>query len=105
MGRFSRHPPGTVVRLCGDLDIGSLDSAELSLLAAGEQGEGGVTIDLSDLAFIDCRVVSLLEQAQLRATARHRPFHVVGATGAVRRVIELVAPNLLASSPQLALAA
>jgi anti-anti-sigma factor len=104
MRRFTRQPRETLVRLCGAADIGSLDSAELSLLAAAEQKGGGVTVDLSDLTFIDCRVVALLARAQSRAAAEHRPFAVVGATGTVSRVVELVAPNLLAASPRLALA-
>jgi anti-anti-sigma regulatory factor len=90
--------------LCGEADIGSLDSADLSLLAAATREGGGVTVDLSHLAFIDCRVISLLEQAQARAAAEDSPFAVVGATGEVSRVMELVAPNLLASSPRLAIA-
>jgi anti-anti-sigma factor len=75
-----------VLRLIGDLDVGSVELVEAAL---SEVTAHEVLIDLSLLTFIDTRALSPLRDARRRLTASGRFVLVSGATGIARRLFEL----------------
>src|SRR5688572_25008676 len=75
----------TVLKLTGDIDVSqSLDVRE-AVGAAIDSG-GPVVVDLTDVRFIDSSGIGILVTAHRR---QPNGFGVVGATGAVRRALEL----------------
>ena len=104
MGRFDRQPRrhahAAVVRLSGALDISTAHEVEAELHAAEGRAAEQVIVDLSGATFVDCRVIALLEDAARRAAAAGRDLDLVGAVGCARRVLELLAPHLIAADEQ-----
>jgi anti-anti-sigma factor len=94
MRRLAQQPSDAHARLAGEVDISSSDRAQV-LLEAACRGGDRVIVDLSTVTYIDCRAIAMLIRTRARLAADHRELHVVGATGAVRRVITIVAPELL----------
>ena len=94
MRRFDRHPADHTVRLRGQIDIGTAHEIPAVLDAARRSGGGPLVVDLSGLEFIDCCGAARLEES-----AANGPFEFVGASDTVRRVLDLVSPGLLSSSP------
>ena len=74
------------LRLIGELDLNTVELLEAELAGSREQSPPAV-IDLSELRFLDLIGLRALLRAG-QATARP-PTRLVGATGIVRRLIEL----------------
>jgi anti-anti-sigma factor len=76
------------LRLVGELDLASRDELRASLLAA-EESAAVVSIDLTDLDFIDCAGLTVLHDAAARAVRSGRKLVLIGGSGQVQRVLDL----------------
>lgn len=74
-----------VVAGTGDIDLVSADGFRDALVAAAADGLP-VVVDLSAVTFLDAAGLSALVAGRIAAGGR---FRVVGATGVVRRVLEV----------------
>jgi anti-anti-sigma factor len=84
-----RAGDGTVLVLAGELDLSTVVQAEELLLRVEHETNGPLTVDLSDLTFIDSTGLRLILSAHARATERGRPFAIVRGPDAVHRVFHL----------------
>ena len=75
-----------LVRLRGELDVLNASRLRDALI---EVGHSRVVVDLSDVSFIDSSGMASLLGARQAITDAGNQFVVRGATGIVRRVIEL----------------
>lgn len=80
---------GTVLRLSGELDLGTVAEAEDALLRIENESRGGLTLDLRYLGFIDSTGLRFILSAHARAVEHDRPFAIVRAPDAVHRVFVL----------------
>jgi anti-anti-sigma factor len=83
--------PGTV-RLVGELDISNVEATqtrlEEELVACG-----GLTLDASDLAFIDSQGIRMLLVLGEQATSRGSTIFVLNCRKAVRRSLDVAVPQ------------
>ena len=75
-----------LVRLAGELDIAGLPDVAPELDALLARDRGPVTVDLTDLRFLDSSGVTVL----IRIANHFRPVTVRGATPTVRRVVQVL---------------
>jgi len=80
---------GTVLRLSGELDLGTVAEAEDALFRIENEGPGGITLDLRYLAFIDSTGLRFILSAHARAVEQDRPFAIVRGPDVVHRVFVL----------------
>jgi anti-sigma B factor antagonist len=80
---------GMVLRLSGELDLGTVAEAEDALARIENEGPGGITLDLRHLGFIDSTGVRFILSAHARAVEQDRPFAIVRGSDAVHRVFVL----------------
>ena len=80
---------GTVLRLSGELDLGTIAEAEEALSRIENEGRGGLTLDLRYLGFIDSTGLRFILSAHARAVEHDRPFAIVRGPDAVHRVFVL----------------
>jgi anti-anti-sigma factor len=76
------------VYLQGELDLASFETVDQVLREAAERANE-ITIDLSDLTFMDSTGLRLLFEADARARTDSHSIRVIGATGQVKKVMEL----------------
>jgi anti-sigma B factor antagonist len=74
--------------LSGELDIASTDELDRALREAQDSAHA-VTLDLSRLTFMDCRSLSVLAAAAVRARASDDRFDVVRGPPHINRLFEL----------------
>lgn len=77
-----------VVTAAGDLDIGVVPRLRTVLTDLLDAGAAAV-VDLSGVSLLDCACIHVLAQATRRATTSGIPLRVVGARGAVQRVLQI----------------
>jgi anti-sigma B factor antagonist len=80
---------GTVLRLSGELDLGTIAEAEEALSRIENESRGGLTLDLRYLAFIDSTGLRFILSAHARAVEQDRPFAIVRGPDVVHRVFML----------------
>jgi anti-sigma B factor antagonist len=79
-----------IVRLAGELDMATYERAARTLAAASRRaGAAGLTIDLSDLEFIDASGVTALVRTHNWARAAGVRIRLQGVHGLVGRVLGL----------------
>lgn len=76
-----------VVRLAGEIDLSNAARLQDQLSVLVENGH--VVVDLSKVTFIDSTGLSAFIVGHRRATAAGTGMHLAGATGTVRRLLEL----------------
>lgn len=76
-----------VVRLAGEIDLSNASRLQDQLSVLVERGH--VVVDLSEVTFIDSTGLSAFIVGHRRATAAGTGMHLAGATGTVRRLLEL----------------
>jgi anti-sigma B factor antagonist len=81
---------GAVLALSGELDVVSAPGLERRLRDALSEPGAHVTLDLSDLEFVDSAGVSVLIKAKQDAEARGRTLVLARPTEQVQRVFALV---------------
>jgi anti-sigma B factor antagonist len=75
--------------LAGELDISTADAFEAELRRAQGTDADQLVIDLEGLTFMDSSGLSLLLHARQREEAEGQRIRVVGASGEVRRLLEV----------------
>jgi anti-sigma B factor antagonist len=80
----------TTVSLHGELDLASADAAKAALLAAIRQGGPPITIDVSELTFIDAAGIRAIVAAQSAARVARQNLHLVRARGTVETILSLL---------------
>ncbi|XVU29320.1 STAS domain-containing protein [Actinoplanes sp. CA-054009] len=80
-------PPG--IRVFGEVDVSTLPTLELALEILAER-PGDVTVDLSDLTFIDVLGSRALARAAIRVRSGGRRVLLRGARPQTRRVLALL---------------
>jgi len=87
--RTERNGEGSVVALCGELDLANASTAETALEEVlGEQG-APVIVDMRELEFIDSTGIALLVAALNRNEDETRVRFVPSSAPGVARVLEL----------------
>lgn len=88
--QFEVERDGGVLRLAGEFDLNSCDSLreELSKALADSAGSG-VVVDLSKATFLDSEALNALLSGFTAAQDADIGFRLTGATGVVRRVLEI----------------
>lgn len=81
---------GVVLALSGELDVVSAPALEQRLREAPSEPGAHVTLDLSDLEFVDSAGVSVLIKAKQDAESHGRTLVLARATEQVHRVFALV---------------
>lgn len=80
---------GTIVRIGGEIDVCVAETLEEGLLRIMRAHSPRLLIDLSAVTFIDCTGLRALLVTQRRARMRRGSAHLIYASAAVRRIIEL----------------
>jgi anti-anti-sigma factor len=73
--------------LQGELDLATFEAVD-QVLRDAAQRTNEITIDLTDLTFIDVPGLRLLLEADERAGANSHSMRVIGASGKVKRLME-----------------
>jgi anti-anti-sigma factor len=81
---------GTVLALSGELDLSSAPEVAQAITEARPESGRRLLLDLGRLSFMDSTGVSVLVRAKQDADASGWLIAVRGATGQVRRLLELV---------------
>ncbi len=81
---------GSVATLRGEIDIYTLPEFERHLIDALAEGRGYFAVDLNGLGFMDSQGIHLLARVKDMAREIDRPFYVVCAGGACRKVLDAV---------------
>jgi stage II sporulation protein AA (anti-sigma F factor antagonist) len=76
--------------LRGEIDLGNSPQLRSDLLAEIARHGADLTIDCSELTFIDCSVVSVMLDVRSELEADGRRMLIVNASRAPRRVFELL---------------
>ena len=87
-----RHDNAGVARVqpSGDIDlatVGELDQHIAATIAA--ETTASVVVDLSEVSFIDSTGIASLLRGRRLADDPPKPYHITGASGLVRQVLEL----------------
>lgn len=77
-----------VLELSGEYDIATVDELQAQLSDGSPVSSAVLVIDLTDVTFLDARCTG-----RLLTVASERPVVVVGASGIVERVLDLVDPD------------
>lgn len=80
---------GMLVRIIGELDLGSVPNAEAAIMRAEGSGAATLEIDLSTVEFLDSTGLRMLVRAQDRADAAGRSLRLRRGSSAVDRVLKL----------------
>jgi anti-anti-sigma factor len=75
-----------VVRVTGELDLGSVEAVEDALMRAADE-PADLVLDLSGLAFCDCTGLSLFVRLSRRCAAAGRRQRLAAPQGVVRMVL------------------
>ncbi|MBB5873429.1 anti-anti-sigma factor [Allocatelliglobosispora scoriae] len=94
----SRGPAHTVVAVAGDCDLAGREELTATLLAAVADARI-VTVDLSDVEFLDSSGIHALVTAHHAAVQATRRLYATGATGVVAQVLELTGVAELLAPP------
>lgn len=88
--RRERRGPLPLLRVRGELDLLNAPRLLDRVREAIGSGSGSIAIDLTELAFIDSFGLSVLVTAKRQTAERGGQVYLLGVTGPVRRVLNLV---------------
>ncbi|MBA2559701.1 MAG: STAS domain-containing protein [Propionibacteriales bacterium] len=97
--RRSNLDGSQVVTACGELDLSAEATLRRELLAAFADTDRPVTIDLSDVTFMDCSALGVLVSMSRRAHAQHNWIVLVSPNALVQRLLRLTGTTDLFGSP------
>lgn len=86
--RVAGHADGLTVYWRGDVDIQHSPAARSALLAAVSKGRA-VTVDLTEVRYLDTSGVASLVEAYDRARAAQQAFRLAGAGDQVLKMLQL----------------
>jgi anti-anti-sigma factor len=90
----------TVVAVSGEIDLSAHDELSSAIVDAVQaKGTDQVIVDLSETAFMDSTGIKVLIRGHEAAAEAGVPYHVNGAQGPVRRVLEVTGVLSLLESP------
>ncbi len=78
-----------VVRVVGELDIGSADALRSVLDKAESSGHEILRLDASEVDFLDSTALGVILASAQRMAARHGRLELVCESPAMRRILEL----------------
>jgi anti-anti-sigma factor len=79
-----------VLRLSGEFDMDAREALTEAVLAAvADPAMTAVTLDLAATTFLDSEAMAAVITGMNAARAAGKPFHLVNAGGAVRRVLDI----------------
>jgi anti-sigma B factor antagonist len=78
-----------VLKLEGELDLSVASDLEKEIIRTIDRAPQGVSIDLTDVSFLDSSSVRALLRASEAADDAGKKLRVSGASGITRRVLEL----------------
>lgn len=85
-----RHGDTAIVAVDGAIDVSNVEQLDYQVIAAVDSADTiSVLVDLSGVTFMDSSGINSLLKGRRRADAHGTQFHVTGAEGPVRRVLEL----------------
>jgi anti-anti-sigma factor len=87
--RVVEQPDGTTLHAAGELDASNAAELAEQINAIVDGGAGMLTVNASELTFIDSTGLHVLLNAQRRLTRKARRLRMICVQGAVRRAIEL----------------
>lgn len=87
--RVDREASGAVLKLSGELDIACEEPFKAAVEEALEADDGELTVDLSEVAFIDSSGLRFLIELWDRARRQELDLTFVQGTGMVRRTLEI----------------
>jgi anti-sigma B factor antagonist len=85
-------PEQRIIRLVlsGEIDLAIQDQLLHGILTAVRADEADeVVVDLGQVTFLSCSGMGILIAGRNAAAVADRPYHVIGAQGLVRRVLDL----------------
>jgi anti-sigma B factor antagonist len=85
--RSEREGKACTVYLQGELDLASFEAVD-QMLRDAAQRINEITIDLTELTFMDVTGLRLVLEAAARARADSHSMRVTGATGQVKQLME-----------------
>jgi anti-sigma B factor antagonist len=77
------------VAAVGELDVATAPILEAALARTIARGSGSVYLDLSECTFVDSSALRVMAGASCELASLGRSFALLGASGHVRRVIEI----------------
>ena len=88
---LSVHPGdhGTTARVGGEIDVCVAEPLQDALLRIMRTHTPRLLLDLREVSFIDCAGLRALMLTRRRAALRGGSVHLIGASAAVRRVLDL----------------
>ena len=85
-----RHGEMTVTRLTGEIDMSNAAHVGAQLVAAAEEADGPLIVDLTETQYLDSAWFRAIEGVALGLAPAGRPLRLVCAPGAPsRRLLEL----------------
>jgi len=89
-----------VLRLTGEFDMDArAELTEAVLSAVGAPDVAEVTLDLATTTFLDSEAMAAVITGMNAARVAGKPFHLVNASGSVRRVLDIAGVLDLADQP------
>jgi anti-anti-sigma factor len=92
-----RDRDAIAVALSGELDFSEAHTLAAALLAAERDEPRMMVVDLAELTFIDAAGMRVLVEAARRANNHRRPMMFVEPLQEIRRILELVGLDLVAT--------
>ena len=90
-----RQEDGTyVIRLIGELDLGSTEAVDAALHKAESSGSNEILLDVDSLRFIDSSGLQAILRAKRRADAGGKRLRVTRGTGHVADMFRLTALDM-----------
>lgn len=95
------HPDGdrVVVRVCGELDLDTVERFQEVLGEAVDRAVGGVDLDFGNLAFCDCSALNTLLRMRLSALEQDKTLALRSAGPAVERLLAVTGTRELFPGP------
>jgi anti-anti-sigma factor len=93
----------TTVSVAGDIDI-CVERQLREFLVQAALRHGPLLLDMSEVSFMDCTGLGAVLRARWEAESRGGSIRLTGASSAVRRIIELVGTDEIATGAYCALA-
>jgi len=94
-----RQHGGMIIRVAGDLDIGTAPRLIATVVDLIDEGCGRIDLDCSGVAFIDSAGIRALVVSRNEATQRGTILELVAASPSMSRVLEMTGLSSLLAAP------
>jgi anti-anti-sigma factor len=101
--RVWREGPRLVVSLRGEQDMSTAGSLAAMLAAAAAEGDGDLVVDLSQVEFMDTKIIMVLIRGRLALQSQSRDLTLRGPSAFARRILDLCGSlGLVDQGPEIA---